>query len=230
MIRMRRILALVIIGAVSIVIGCSGTSRTPIPLHGNFCGPAHPLIVAPTVEDELRQLSAIRPIDTVDAYCQQHDMCYARNGYFAEDCDNILLAQMKAIRGHMVRTDCQQLVDMISHAIETATVAANVPEVAGAMRDLRNADVQNGFDRLLQVPGSMIVEAGALAQGIVNTAGQSVKFAVANGTYGLLPPDMRPDSEAVALKSQRCDTDVPIRVNIIPTPGPRSTPRGRGPA
>ena len=48
--------------------------RDGLELHGNYCGPGH----GENHGD---------PIDILDGLCQQHDNCYAENGYFSCSCD-----------------------------------------------------------------------------------------------------------------------------------------------
>lgn len=47
-----------------------------IPIYGNWCGPGH---------------GSGTPIDTLDAICKEHDLCYQQCGYFNCGCDEQLI-------------------------------------------------------------------------------------------------------------------------------------------
>ncbi|WP_206426593.1 hypothetical protein [Clostridium sp. E02] len=53
------------------------TYKISLPIWGNWCGPGHSGPEA--------------PIDTLDAQCKKHDLCYGREGYFACSCDIALI-------------------------------------------------------------------------------------------------------------------------------------------
>jgi hypothetical protein len=74
----------ILIAAV-ILIGClsSGTSNTKedqggIRVHGTSCGPG-----TPSYEGR----NSPQPVSHLDKACQEHDRCYAENGYFNCGCD-----------------------------------------------------------------------------------------------------------------------------------------------
>ena len=57
---------------------------TEFPIYGNWCGPNYPKAGNPS------------PIDRTDLACKNHDLCYAKNGYFNAKCDNDLIAYLKS--------------------------------------------------------------------------------------------------------------------------------------
>lgn len=52
-------------------------TKISLPIWGNWCGPG--------------QSGPASPVDTLDAQCKKHDLCYANRGYFACYCDVQLL-------------------------------------------------------------------------------------------------------------------------------------------
>ncbi len=69
-----------------------------IPLHGNFCGPFVPDDGGGSVEDRVARLSSNwQPIDSVDRFCQEHDICYVRNGFLNHHCDRRLMIRIQPI-------------------------------------------------------------------------------------------------------------------------------------
>ncbi|MGH8580214.1 MAG: hypothetical protein ACREVK_08890 [Gammaproteobacteria bacterium] len=68
--------------------GCASTPRLEFPYYGNFCGPGHPRVDGIEALEKIKPIE--KPIDDVDAACQQHDLCYARKGRQNEMCDELL--------------------------------------------------------------------------------------------------------------------------------------------
>lgn len=62
-----------------------------LALYGNFCGPSHPRITGATSEEQVRELTAIRPRDDLDGACKMHDICYAQTFFGNWECDQSLI-------------------------------------------------------------------------------------------------------------------------------------------
>jgi hypothetical protein len=84
----------------SILFGCASSdnhlgnvtdSNISIPYHGNFCGPGIPSLPPSTIEERVKALKAIKPVDILDRICKLHDICYAVNGYRNKKCDDDLV-------------------------------------------------------------------------------------------------------------------------------------------
>lgn len=72
----------------------NGCSNFSVPVHGNFCGPSHPVLKSKDDNEQLRELRSIYPIDDLDILCQEHDICYLQNGYFNVRCDDNFYLQL----------------------------------------------------------------------------------------------------------------------------------------
>lgn len=63
--------------------------------HGHFCGKDTPKLNYSSPQDEIEKLSKIAPVDTIDAACKEHDICYLQRGSGSKSCDNELVLSMK---------------------------------------------------------------------------------------------------------------------------------------
>lgn len=62
-------------------------SEMNFPVYGNYCGPKYPPAGSTPV-----------PVDEVDNACKKHDGCYEENGYFNQECDRQIIADLKMIK------------------------------------------------------------------------------------------------------------------------------------
>jgi len=79
--------------------------------YGCFCGKDYPGLISHTGKsyrnldrDEQDELIAryykIKPIDTIDALCLKHDICYISTGRADPICDDILFDELKKVSAH----------------------------------------------------------------------------------------------------------------------------------
>lgn len=62
-------------------------NKTPLIIHGNFCGPSNDVIT------QIRE--GIQPVSRLDSYCKQHDLSYVKNKDLKErhKADQVLASQ-----------------------------------------------------------------------------------------------------------------------------------------
>ncbi|MBF0622413.1 MAG: hypothetical protein HQL54_10860 [Magnetococcales bacterium] len=78
-----------------------------LPVHGRFCGPNYPKLNAENKADELKELESIKAFDTIDSACKNHDICYARKGYFDYQCDQQFVMHLQRLT--LATPACQTL-------------------------------------------------------------------------------------------------------------------------
>lgn len=77
--------------------------------YGCFCGEDYPNIKDPSLKPPeyltysrrkalIARYYAIKPYDTIDAACQQHDICYIYNGTDSQACNDAFYRRMQEIR------------------------------------------------------------------------------------------------------------------------------------
>ncbi|GAB6051519.1 hypothetical protein JCM17960_03390 [Magnetospira thiophila] len=57
-----------------------------LPMHGNWCGPGHP-------KNAWR--ASLPPVDSLDAACQRHDLCYIQRGELDCGCDIAFMNELR---------------------------------------------------------------------------------------------------------------------------------------
>lgn len=68
-----------------------------VALHGRFCGPGHPFVDRIGSDGERARLSSIQPLDSLDAACKAHDLCYIEQGYFDPGCDRAVASRLRVL-------------------------------------------------------------------------------------------------------------------------------------
>lgn len=91
--------------------------------YGNFCGKNWPARRSNVPSEEVAALQSIPPIDSLDAACKGHDICYATFGDGTPQCDDILLSEMRRMRFSDSR--CQSI------ALNIAAFAISNPDQIG---------------------------------------------------------------------------------------------------
>ena len=75
----------------------SAIAPPALKIYGNFCGPGNPAIQAKTRSERIAALKAIKPYDSLDGYCQRHDICYQLTHLLNMDCDKTLIRRVRAL-------------------------------------------------------------------------------------------------------------------------------------
>ncbi len=83
--------------------------------YGCFCGENYPDIKDPSLKppeyltyskrkDLIARYYSIKPYDTIDAACMQHDICYIYNGKDSQECNDAFYNRLKKIRDAYEKT------------------------------------------------------------------------------------------------------------------------------
>ena len=79
------------VAAIALIMGCATMtdpdSQGAFPVYGNWCGPGHP-----------KEGTTPDPINSTDAACRTHAVCYARHGYLNSLCDKNLISALNGIQ------------------------------------------------------------------------------------------------------------------------------------
>lgn len=150
--------------------------------YGCFCGRDHPRIPIerggwakdyrsiPARERRARVLDLyrVRPIDTVDLACRNHDVCMLDSGSRAERCDRDFADHLAAIHrflfseqmGHDDLDSWQYRCDLLVEVLQTGLDAGREP--SGVVGDLRldDPDVKARLEPILREPGSELPRRG----------------------------------------------------------------------
>jgi len=62
-------------------------NKNLLAIHGQFCGKAHPAYLSSSAAEHAQRISLIPAQDDLDQICKNHDLCYARSGFGAQNCD-----------------------------------------------------------------------------------------------------------------------------------------------
>lgn len=86
-----------------IVLGCARTrgeidGKKELWSYGNFCGPNYPK-TDDLRDDEkvIERLATGQPVDSIDIACQEHDICYVKNGPHTYSCDHDLKRKLNSM-------------------------------------------------------------------------------------------------------------------------------------
>lgn len=83
-------------------------------VYGNFCGKGYPSIGPGSSAEQQSALQAIPPVDSIDAACQAHDLCYVEHGQHRLSCDDAFVKRVYALRfDGPQRRACARLADQI---------------------------------------------------------------------------------------------------------------------
>lgn len=98
------------------LIGCSGPGPGQVGLHvtehGEFCGLGRPDVGPGTVEQQLQRMARIRPRDTLDARCRDHDICVMKEGLYSPLCSRAMRdGVIAAAGGNKMTPRCTALAD-----------------------------------------------------------------------------------------------------------------------
>jgi hypothetical protein len=181
--------------------------REPVWRYGNFCGLHHPDLPPDLpVQEEVRQLLAIQPVDDVDLTCQFHDVCYVINGQPSRTCDQVLSWNLKLITPSIskVRKDlhgyfgeesprfldgCTRLISEIEHYAEVSA-ALNAEEVSDMLRDglggVVSAVVSSPALLLGDAIGRTQLVAGASLSACVTAQEPALLFPISKAELGAL--------------------------------------------
>ncbi len=87
--------------------------------HGHFCGKETPKLDYSNAQEEIRVLSEIAPIDTIDKACKRHDICYLEKGSGSKICDDELVLSMKKVEKKFQDKNCRMLSKAIVFYFDT---------------------------------------------------------------------------------------------------------------
>ena len=106
----------------------SPSAPAPLKIYGSFCGPGNPVIEAVSTPEKITALKAIKPYDSLDGYCQRHDICYQVAHPLNADCDKALIRRARALADahrEAGRTAAATMVDPHSYCTTLADMVAD---------------------------------------------------------------------------------------------------------
>lgn len=159
------ILIIILITACGCATTINGDQTLSIPVHGNFCGPKHPVVDTGSKVGNVVELLKIPIFDDYDDSCRMHDICYEVFGYFSKQCDSILASEINDINVININKNqvqyCAQFKEVIVFSYQTRY-----------MRMIKDVD-----NIILDFPFQAIGGAGAVANLLLLNLDHSIKKA-----------------------------------------------------
>jgi hypothetical protein len=101
--------------------------------YGCFCGRGHPDLkdsrqgreasLSPVERSELvGKYLRIRPIDSIDRACQEHDVCWTRQGREELACNQILIAELDRLRAQWAPSEVERVIPEVEARCEYMVV------------------------------------------------------------------------------------------------------------
>jgi hypothetical protein len=183
--------------------------------YGHFCGRNYPSLPDKLpVQEEVRRLLGIAPVDDVDLACQFHDVCYAINGKPSRICDKALSWNLQLITPSIakVRKDlfgyfrdeapqfldgCTRLISEIEHFAQVSS-AVNAEDVS----DMIVEGLGSVVSVVVSTPGMLLgnalgrteLVAGAQLSPCVTSDAPSLLFPISTAELNALRGCYQPES------------------------------------
>lgn len=122
------------------LVGCSAPGQVGFHVteYGEFCGQGRPDVGPGTVEQQLQRMARIRPRDTLDARCRDHDVCVMKEGLLSPLCSRAMRDGVITVANNNKMTPrCVAMADNLLNffAIQDEVRGRNPTNAVGALEE-----------------------------------------------------------------------------------------------